>query len=122
MIRAERRSSVITQMEQCHPGKSAGLVKCSWETLGQERGNLPHSRQSLTFGMVVGVCVRGSLGAPILGTERKESLIPGGPNCFGFPGLLERGWGWEDVSRSHTLYLNSPPLQGVSNGYPGTRL
>ena len=87
MIRAERRSPVITQMEQCDPGKSARLVKCSWETLGQEKGNLPHTRQSLTFGMVVGVCVWGSLGCLSWAQRERKASFQVAPTALGFLGF-----------------------------------
>lgn len=122
MIRAERKSPVITQMEQYDPGKSARLVKCSWETLGQERGNLPHSRQSLTFGMVMGVCVWGVSGGAYPGHREKGKPHSRWPQLLWVSWAFGKGLGMGRYQQKPHPVSELTTLQSVSNGYLGTRL
>lgn len=53
-----------------------------------------------------------ALGAPCPRQGEKESLVPGGSNCSGFPGALERGVGTEMSAAATAPNLNLPLLKG----------
>lgn len=53
-----------------------------------------------------------ALGAPCPRQGEKKSLVPGGSNCSGFPGALERGVGTEMSAAATAPNLNLPLLKG----------